>query len=753
MLKRYIMLFVLVMLMVKTNAQSSGKFYYCKDRKVELKESDTRLFITIMDVNDEAGNMRLLNKIKADPNFHLPVRDLRAIPGKYILLVKNDGSSIDKAGVLNYYKTDPAVLSAAFVFDDPEGSFQVATNVVCLKAKPGLDLETVKAIARPFNYLSIRQNAHAANQFYITLPKESKGSILTANALYETGNFQYAEPSFIRVIKPQSDSSCNPALSDTYYNEQWGLYNDGGCTYYQSGYRWADINICNAWSVTHGSSSIKVAVLDDGVDMGHTDLSGASATGWTIPSPGAYPTIGSYPGAPSNLDKHGTPCAGIIRAEINNAAGIGGVASYTTLIPVRWAYYTPIFPGWFTQDTDWEDAIDWCTYTAEADVLSASWGGPSAWSIVDDAIHRAVTDGRGGKGCVMVVSTGNANNSNISWPSSNSETIAVGAMSMCNERKNPGSCDGENWWGSNYGSGASGTGNNIVSVVAPGVKIPTTDITGSGGYNSGDYELTFNGTSSACPHVSGVAALLLSIQPCLSWKEVREYIERSADKISTYSYSTWQTNGYWNDEVGHGRLNAGHAVDLAINQYKQYKHETGGKVYTSADSIYAGDSITTVVPYGHYVVEGTADVTFQAATLIDLKPGFEAWGMSHFTATLTGLYAVTACAISFKQTPSDDNTIVDGTVKGSVNTFLSGVNIYPNPVNDNLNISLTLADRSEVSFIVSNLLGQRVLQALGREMDKGKHTEAISTSSLTPGIYLLSVKTSNGEHQFRFIKE
>ena len=99
-------------------------------------------------------------------------------------------------------------------------------------------------------------------------------------------------------------------------------------------------------------------------------------------------------------------------------------------------------------------------------------------------------------------------------------------------------------WGSNYGNG--------LDVVAPGIEIPTTDINGS-------YDMHFFGTSAACPHVAGVAALMLSANPDLTAQEVHDIINATATKLPNYS-------GDWNSEVGYGLINAEAAVNKAINE-------------------------------------------------------------------------------------------------------------------------------------------------------------------------------------------
>ena len=106
-----------------------------------------------------------------------------------------------------------------------------------------------------------------------------------------------------------------------------------------------------------------------------------------------------------------------------------------------------------------------------------------------------------------------------------------------------------------------------MDVVAPSVNIRTTDITGNNGYTDMDYYGGFYGTSSACPHVSGVATLVLSVAPELTVEEVATVIESSARKVRedlyVYQSDTMHISGTWNNEVGYGLIDAAAAVDIA----------------------------------------------------------------------------------------------------------------------------------------------------------------------------------------------
>ena len=309
-----------------------------------------------------------------------------------------------------------------------------------------------------------------------------------------------------------------------------------------------DINAEDAWNITKGSSAIKVAVIDEGVQLTHPDLDANILPGFDAISN----TTGATAGSPLGTNAaHGTNCAGIIAAEADNGIGGSGVAPLCRIIPVNIAQAS----GTFGSSTQLALGIDWAWQTGGADVLSNSWGGGSPSSLVRDAIVRATTLGRSRKGCVVVFSSGNSDGP-VASPAIFDETIAVGAINMHNQRKAFNSSDGENFWGSNHG--------RRLDVVAPGVKIASTDITGTAGYSTGDYYNTFNGTSAAAPHVSGIAALVLSQYPTLTGQQVREVIEHSCTKVPGYSYADERdhANGKWNAETGYGMVNALKALQL-----------------------------------------------------------------------------------------------------------------------------------------------------------------------------------------------
>ena len=430
-------------------------------------------------------------------------------------------------------------VSPVLLYEDQTA--HIPTQRIIIKLKSLSTLDQLKNDAQKFGLTLSKAYAYDQLVYFGEIKKGSAlDAIQISQRLYETGKYQAVEPELIRILAKMN-------TNDPFLGYQWSLNNTGSANQY-NGTPGADMNVFNAWNLVTGSSTIKVAVIDEGVDLNHPDLAANLLPGFDATGLGSN-------GGPQGNDAHGTGCAGIIGAIGNNGLGLAGVAYGVKIVPIRIAYSSN--SSWVTNDTWISTAIDWAWNNGAADVLSNSWGGGPSSTLINDAIGRAVTQGRNGKGSPVIFAAGNFNSS-VSFPASNNNTIAVIAMSMCNQRKSYTSCDGESW-GSNYGTNAD--------VAAPGVKIFTTDISGTAGYSIDDYYPTFNGTSSACPNTAGVMALILSANPALTMTQARQILESSCEKVGGYGYisnPTNQPNGTWSNDLGYGRVNAYAAVQMAL---------------------------------------------------------------------------------------------------------------------------------------------------------------------------------------------
>ena len=414
--------------------------------------------------------------------------------------------------------------------------------------------EYVKPILGNYSVQSYSYEGY--NEFRIVC-KDEWDMMLLANLLVGMDGVKYSTPDFYGEIVFDR--------SDEFYAHQWGLNNTGQ----YGGTSDIDINVEPAWDFLNNSTqtiydNIKVAVIDDGVEP-HEDF---YYDGGMCKVLDGYTANGDGTGRPRDNGDHGQSCAGIIGA-VHNDIGIAGIAPNSLIIPIR-IFRNNGIPFRYSHIAR---AINKAWNEFGADVLSCSWHLFLESDKIDDAFTSALLLGRNGKGCVVVFSAGNENRNYVNYPAkSNSGFIVVGAMSPCGERKSPESCDNRTNWGSNHGS--------ALDVMAPGVLISTIDRSGNYGYNySGkendyfnrNYTKFFGGTSAACPHVAGVAALLLSYRPNLMGYQVKQAIERTARKIgqseNRYTYIDYSQlnnpqfmgyfpNGSWNTEVGYGLVNA-----------------------------------------------------------------------------------------------------------------------------------------------------------------------------------------------------
>ena len=337
-------------------------------------------------------------------------------------------------------------------------------------------------------------------------------AVRAAAACYERGNVASAQPNFLRLMQRPE-----PASADA--TTQWALDNHGS-----PGVVGADVAAQAAWTISEGVAEVRVAVLDEGVDTSHPFLKKVVVAERDF--------VEDHPTAmPDGDDAHGTACAGIA---VSRDAAVRGLAPGVSLVACRIGKRQA--GAWLADDFQVSDAIDWCWDDAAADVLSNSWGGGPPSDLVTGAFERARTQGRGGRGAVVIVAAGNTQSS-VLYPGNLPEILTVGASNQWDERKTRTSRDGEDWWGSNVGKG--------LDLMAPGVQILTTDISGAAGYSNGPTTGRFNGTSAATPLVAAAAALVLSVAPALGEGDVRSTLIQTTDSMGPTG---------WNQEVGFGRL-------------------------------------------------------------------------------------------------------------------------------------------------------------------------------------------------------
>jgi subtilisin family serine protease len=483
-----------------------------------------------------------------------------------------------------------------------------------------------------------------------------------------------------------------------------------------------DMRTDSAWQITMGNPNVIVSIVDTGIDTLHEDLTSRIIHGLSI---------NTYSNLPYAWDdnNHGTACSGIVAATGNNNLGVIGGAPESRIFGVK------IFnsAGSTTSTAIINGMI--AAWQRGSWVSSNSWGGGSPIAAADDAILDGVNLGRGGKGVVWVFATHNSNSSTITWPSTNLNVISVGGNSPCNQRKSTSSCDNESYWGANYGTG--------LEIVAPCVKVYTTDRTGSVGYSSGNYFATFNGTSSATPNVSGVCALILAIDPTLTWDKVRENICLTADKVGAYTYNQpGQLNlGGWNNEMGYGKINAYKAALLTLAGVPVEL------VSFTANSISDGVELswrtaTETNNLGFAIERMATGGTFeQVGYVAGFGTTTEPKSYSFIDSKLeSGNYTYRLKQVDFDGSYEYSNEI---NVEVEFPLAYSLEQNYPNPFNPSTKINYSIPEDGFVKLTVYNLLGEEVATIVNSFQKADRYEVNFDGSSLSSGVYVYKIESAN----------
>lgn len=521
----------------------------------------------------------------------------------------------------NCFFHQPEVEQISFFMTNHQGQYAGLLNEFFVKLKNKNFKPMLYDKARQLGLSTPQADAYIPDLYKLILPAKAKLSTLDFCALYASEPWaEYVSPNYL--LQPLVTST------DPLYPRQWSLSNEG-TSIQGGGTPDADMDVDSAWQLTTGSVSIKISIVDSGVDTLHPDLIDNILPG--------YDALGdSTDGYPTPIEKedgHGTCCAGIVAAA-QNTIGISGVAPSCKIVPVRAFYYvkpqgSDAIP--LSTSEAFANAIGWSWKVANADILSNSWGLPTSLIPflpggilpVENAIQVAADSGRLGKGVVQFFSSGNDNDSlGPIWPGKLPKAIAINATSMCDERKSPNDCSGESW-GGNWGGS--------LAFSAPGTKVATTDIQGIKGFINGAYYNSFNGTSAACPNAAGVAALVLSVRPDLGAEDVRHVMATTCDKVGGYAYDSARLSGSWCKELGYGRLNAYQAVQFAqvytslqtpdetIINFKLYPNPAGQSVTVETERTNGVLKLFDLL--GNLLQSKELSATRTAFSLIDLPHG------------------------------------------------------------------------------------------------------------------------------------
>jgi subtilisin family serine protease len=355
------------------------RFFWEREHNSKLTETVRRIVVEYAAGSDTAAARQ---RHVADIAGISTVREIGN--GRAVLCLENDA-----APALRRLSADPAVRYAyPLLYDVASLTLIVPTDHLVICMTPGA--RDIDELCAGHGLESVKAMPLARNQWLVRLvrPKEQSPEKVAA-AVRADPNVAWAEPNWTQGYDRCAVPN-DPRWSKAWHLHCTGQTIGGGATVSDN-----DVDAPEAWDITTGSAGVSIAILDDGVQQSHPDLSA------NIDSRGYdFSDDDSNPNPAHADDSHGTACAGVAAAVGNNSLGVTGVAYGSRILPIK------IIKGPdFLDDAGLASAI---RYAAQyADVISCSWGGGIPSTTLASAVADAKQDGVGGRGSVVFFASAN----------------------------------------------------------------------------------------------------------------------------------------------------------------------------------------------------------------------------------------------------------------------------------------------------------------------------------------------------------
>ncbi|MFB3897614.1 MAG: S8 family serine peptidase, partial [bacterium] len=310
------------------------------------------------------------------------------------------------------------------------------------------------------------------------------------------------------------------------------------------------ISDSGAWEITRGSSEVRVAIIDTGVMTGHEDLIDRCDRGYDYVN---------GDGMPLDDNGHGTHCAGIVAADIDNNRGVCGMAPEATIIPIK-----VLGADGSGTMADLAEGIIGAVDDFNANILSLSLGSDTDVALVRQAVEEAL-----GKGAIIVAAAGNNGvdfRTQPHYPAAYPRVITVGSFdyqgsySLTMQTTGIGTPILPQYTNFGYSTSRTNATDFGVEIFAPGGDSLDYLVVSTYPYDVGGTRYApLMGTSMACPQVSGLCALLYS---------------QGIRSVDAMTYALWSTaqspyppylHGVANETTGYGVIDPRYALQFAKN--------------------------------------------------------------------------------------------------------------------------------------------------------------------------------------------